>query len=251
MTAGGGRTVIEVIMQPARIGSRPFLLLLLAASASVLAAEPTASVPDTLEQRVLACAACHGKQGEGIRQNVYYPRIAGKPAQYLYQQLVNFREGKRGFPQMVYFVRYLSDEYLMEIAVYYSKLQPGFPTPIRPTSSKDAMSRGEVLVKLGDPAKDVPPCAACHGKALTGMQPAIPGLLGLYPDYINAQLGAWQRGVRHAAEPDCMAKIATRLNGRDVAAVSAWLSSQPGSPATLPEPQAQQKLPLACGTQLQ
>jgi cytochrome c553 len=236
-------------MPPRSIGS--LLLLLLAISAPVLAAEPTAPLADTLEQRLIACAACHGKQGEGVRQSVYYPRIAGKPVQYLSQQLVNFRDGKRGFPQMVYFVRYLSDEYLMEIAVYYSKLQPGFPTPIRPTSTKDALSRGELLVKQGDPAKDIPACAACHGKALTGMQPVIPGLLGLYPEYINAQLGAWQTGIRHAAEPDCMAKIAARLSGRDVAAVSAWLSSQPGSPTTLPEPQARQKLPLTCGTQSQ
>ncbi len=237
-------------MPPASIRSRSLFLLLLASAAPLLAAEQVpAPIPDPLEQRVIACAACHGKQGEGTRQNVYYPRIAGKPARYLYQQLVNFREGKRGFPQMVYFVRHLSDEYLMEIAVHYSKLQPGFPTPIRTTSTKDALSRGDVLVKQGDQAKDIPACAACHGKALTGMQPAIPGLLGLYPDYINAQLGAWQTGVRHAAEPDCMAKIAAKMSGRDIAAVSAWLSSQPGSPTTLPEPEARQKLPLACGTQ--
>jgi cytochrome c553 len=204
---------------------------------------------DTLEQRLLACSGCHGKQGEGSRANETYPRIAGKPAQYLYRQLVNFREGRRTYPQMVYFTRHLSDEYLMEIATYYSKLQPPFPTPIQPSATKDALARGEMLVRQGDRAKGIPPCVACHGKALTGMLPGIPGLIGLFPDYINAQMGAWQGGVRHATEPDCMAKVAAKLSGTDRSAVAAYLAYQPGTPATLPEPEARQELPLACGSQ--
>jgi len=38
------------------------LLLGLAARAMAIGPRP-AEVPDTLEQRLLACAACHGKQG--------------------------------------------------------------------------------------------------------------------------------------------------------------------------------------------
>src|SRR4051812_38345047 len=33
-----------------------------------------AVVPNTIEQRVLACTICHGKNGEGIRKNEYNPR---------------------------------------------------------------------------------------------------------------------------------------------------------------------------------
>src|SRR5438045_3176787 len=76
------------------------------------------TVKDTLEQRLAACAGCHGKQGEGLKANEYYPRIAGKPAGYLFNQLVNFRERRRHSPAMNYMVAYLSDEYLREIAVY-------------------------------------------------------------------------------------------------------------------------------------
>ena len=54
-----------------------------------------ATVPDTIAQRVTACAICHGKQGEGIRKNEYYPRLAGKPTEYLYNQLIGFREKRR------------------------------------------------------------------------------------------------------------------------------------------------------------
>jgi cytochrome c553 len=226
---------------------------LLLAGNAVRAADAPGGIEfaDTMEQRMLACAACHGKQGEGSRQNEYYPRIAGKPAEYLYRQLVNFRNGRRTYPQMVYFSRHLSDEYLLEIATYYSKLTPPFPTPIQPSATKDVLARGEALVRNGDPAKGVPACAACHGKALTGMQPGIPGLVGLYPDYIVGQLGAWRSGLRHASEPDCMAKIAAKLSGPEGAAAAAYLAYQPGTPTTLPAPETKQKLPIACGSQPQ
>ena len=218
----------------------------------VRAADPSGiEFADTMEQRMLACAGCHGKQGEGSRQNEYYPRIAGKPAEYLYRQLVNFRNGRRTYPQMVYFSRYLSDEYLREIATYYSKLTPSFPTPIQPSVTKEVLARGEAIVRKGDQAKGIPACAACHGKALTGMQPGIPGLVGLYPDYIVSQLGAWRSGLRHASEPDCMARIAARMSGADGAAAAAYLAYQPGTPTSLPAPDTKQKLPMNCGSQPQ
>jgi len=236
---------------------QPRRLLFLVAAPMLLGALPARALDagieysDTLEQRLIACAACHGNQGEGIRQNEYYPRIAGKPAEYLYRQLVSFRDGRRSYPQMVYLVRYLSDEYLREIATYYSKLQPPFPAQVRAPATKEALARGEALVRKGDPAKGVPACTACHGDALTGMLPGIPGLIGLDASYVTAQMGSWQRGIRHADAPDCMAKIAAKLSGTDVSAVTAYLASQPGVPATLPAPESKQKLPMACGSQPQ
>src|SRR3954451_8582242 len=98
---------------PIRACFRLLSACLLAWASSVGAQPP---VPDTLEQRVIACAGCHGKQGEGLRANEYYPRIAGKPTGYLYNQLVNFRERRRHSPVMNHMVAYLSDEYLREIA---------------------------------------------------------------------------------------------------------------------------------------
>ncbi len=198
---------------------------------------------DTLAQRLIACTACHGKQGEGGRRNEYYPRIAGKPADYLYRQLVNFRDGRRTYPQMVYFTRYLSDAYLREIAEHYAKLAPSYPAvPAAP--DRELLARGEALVRDGDRAKDIPACAACHGKSLTGMRPAIPGLVGLVPDYVNGQLGAWRGGLRRADPPDCMARIAQRMSAADGAAVAAYLASLPGSHAA---PDAPAKLPMECG----
>src|SRR5262245_60073454 len=135
-------------------------------------------IPDTLEQRLAACAACHGKTGEGLAAKEYYPRIAGKPAGYLFNQLVNFRERRRQSPAMNYIVAFLSDEYLRDMARYYAAQPPVFP-PLEEKPSGEVLARGEALMQRGDPVRKIPACAACHGKRLTGMDPSIPGLVGL------------------------------------------------------------------------
>ena len=63
--------------------------VMLAAGTSAFAAAP--AFEDSMAQRTLACTACHGKEGRAGPDG-YYPRIAGKPAGYLYNQLLNFRD---------------------------------------------------------------------------------------------------------------------------------------------------------------
>ena len=45
---------------------------------------------DTMAQRTQACTACHGNQGRAAADG-YYPRLAGKPAGYLYNQLLRLQ----------------------------------------------------------------------------------------------------------------------------------------------------------------
>lgn len=238
-----GGTIPKVGSRHARIA---VVLLAVAAWHPAARAQQPPKVPDTIEQRMLACAQCHGKQGEGSRKNEYYPRLAGKPAEYLYNQLVNFRDRRRDVPIMTYTLAYLSDPYLREIAEYYAGLRPPFPPPTT-GAPKERLARGERLATAGEPAREIPACIACHGQALTGLQPAIPGLVGLNRDYIAAQMGAWRNGVRKAAAPDCMAQIAQRLTPEDIQAVTDWLAAKKGSPATPPAPAGSLKPPLKCG----
>jgi cytochrome c553 len=230
------------------------LLLLVGASASISASAadsaPNPAAPETMQSKVAACAACHGAQGQGT-DNDYFPRLAGKPADYLFNQLQNFREGRRKYPPMNYLVTYLSDDYLHQIATYFSNQRPPYPTPAAPTVPDSVVQRGKQIVLNGDSSKNVPACIACHGKGLTGMQPAIPGLVGLHSDYISAQLGAWRSGTRHALAPDCMHEIATRLNDADISAVAAWLSTQQAPQNPVPAQAGSLKTPLACGSEPQ
>ncbi len=211
------------------------------------ASSQPAKVADTLEQRVAACVACHGKEGRATSEG-FFPRIAGKPAGYLYNQLINFREGRRQYPAMTYLVAHLSDDYLREMAEHFSNLHPPYPPPQAPNVSPATLERGRTLVVSGDAARGIPACIACHGRQLTGVSPAIPGLIGLPRDYLNAQFGAWKTGSRKAAAPDCMAQISRQLNPEDVAAISAWLASRPLPADMSPASSLPGRPPIACGS---
>lgn len=200
---------------------------------------------DSIAVRVQACTACHGEQGRATSHG-YFPRIAGKPAGYLYAQLLNFRDGRRNNALMSGLVQNLSDDYLREIAGHFAAIDLPYPPPQTTGAPPALLARGEQLVRRGEPARDLPACAACHGKALMGVDPAIPGLLGLPRDYVNAQLGQWRTGQRRALEPDCMAGIARRLSVEDIGAVSAWLSSQKLPADTRPARALPQALPMPC-----
>jgi len=180
---------------------------------------------DNMAQRTLACTSCHGREGRAGPDG-YYPRIAGKPAGYLYAQLLHFREGRRHYGLMAGLLETLSDEYLYEIARHFASQDLPYPPPQRANVPPEVLQRGQLLVTHGDTERRVPACASCHGKALTGVAPNVPGLLGLPRDYLNAQLGAWRTGQRRALAPDCMAEIARRLSSDDLSAVTAWLSSE-------------------------
>lgn len=230
-----------------RLGSLFVLAAALLAVAASAAEVDAGAVPDTIKQRLTACTACHGEQGRATNDG-YYPRIAGKPAGYLYNQLHNFREGRRQYPMMTYLVDHLSDAYLQEIAHYFADQHPPYPPPQPPDPSSATRARGEVLVNKGDPAKKIPACVACHGSAMTGVLPTTPGLLGLPRDYLVGQIGAWKNGARHAVAPDCMAQVVQRLSAEDIGAVASWLAAQPvPADATAAAP-GTAKLPLACGS---
>ena len=200
-----------------------------------------------MAQRMKACEMCHGQEGRASAEG-FNPRIAGKPAGYLYNQLENFRNGKRSNATMAYLLDHMSEAYLREIADYFAALDLPYPPPPTRGAAPALLSRGEKLVREGDPAREIPPCSQCHGDAMTGIAPAMPGLLGLPRDYILAQLGAWRSGQRHAAEPDCMAEIARRLPADDVVAMATWLSAQPVQAPVAPRESLPAKLPMPCGS---
>jgi cytochrome c553 len=211
-------------------------------------AAPQATIPDTMAQRVLACASCHGAQGEGTT-NAYFPRLAGKPAGYLYNQLLAFRNGRRHYPPMNFLLEFLPEDYLRAMAEYYASQRPPLPAPAEPDVSQAVLDQGKALATRGDADRGLPACTSCHGAALTGMEPAIPGLLGLRASYISAQLGAWRYGTRTAAAPDCMQIVAGHLTEDDVKAVAAWLAALPAADDPMPVGQGSHALPFACGSQ--
>src|SRR5450830_1283677 len=231
--------------EPMSVFFLSFLFPMVMSSASL-----AQNVPDTLAQRLKACTSCHGAEGRAGSDG-YYPRIAGKPQGYLLNQLKNFRDGRRTFPMMNYMVGHMSDDYLDEIAHFFSDQHPPYAAPQKLDLPPALLERGRELVLHGDRQRKIPACIACHGEKMTGLAPFIPGIAGLPRDYLIAQLGAWQTGSRHATTPDCMQLIARSLSPEDVGAVSGWLAMQviadQGVAATLPSGNYV-NLPRRCGS---
>ena len=205
------------------------------------------AVPDTLKQRIASCTGCHGEHGEGTPESGFFPRLAGKPAGYLARQLKDFQDGLRKYGPMEYTVRYLTPEYMQEIAAYFAAQDVPYARSPLPRLSDETLRRGEELATKGDPARDVPPCAACHGTQFTGVQPDVPGLVGLPYDYLSSQLGSWRTRTRATVAPDCMAEIANRLSAEDISAVSVWLASRELPPDMHAQAPGSITPPLHCG----
>jgi cytochrome c553 len=226
------------------------------AAACLCAGPVSAQTPprfaDDMAERTRACTVCHGEQGRAGPDG-YYPRLAGKPAGYLHNQLRNFAQGRRHYELMARLVDPLTDTYMGEMAQYFANLHLPYPAPTANNAiAPERLAKGQQLVTQGDATRGLPACTQCHGVRLTGVQPNVPGLIGLPLDYLNAQLGAWQTRQRRAHAPDCMAEIVKRMPTQDLIAVSSWLARQPLPADTRPaeRPPAGPALPdaLRCGS---
>ncbi len=231
---------------------RPRRCLLARVSAALIvfgcahAADAPPAALDSVEQRVKPCTSCHGSEGRATREG-YFPRIAGKPAGYLFNQLVNFRDGRRHFPMMTYVAQLQTDAYLREIAGYFGAQRVPYPPPQTPRVAATVLERGRQLVMDGDKTLDMPSCNSCHGSRLLGVAPSVPGLLGVSQDYLTAQLGAWRMGIRAAAPPDCMRELAHRMRTDDLNAATAWLAAQTVPDDAEPDESFRNPPPLECG----
>ncbi len=208
------------------MNARP-LLLSFCWSLVLAVLSPIAGAVDMAE-RVKPCEACHGSQGRAGPDG-YYPRLAGKPAGYLYNQMENFSQGRRRYHLMRRMMEPLSPQYQLEMAEHFASLQIPYLPSLAASSSpanSPSMLRGRQLAIEGDAAGKIPACNSCHGKQLMGQAPHVPSLLGLPAAYLGAQLSAWTHGERSTVAPDCMADIAKRLTTNDAAAVTAWLAVQ-------------------------
>jgi cytochrome c553 len=224
--------------------TRLFLIVFLFVANSAGAAEiNVVNAPDTMEERVKPCIACHGPEDKKGR-DAYYPRIAGKPEGYLFNQLRNFRDGKRHYQPMGLLLEGLPDQYLREMAAYFASLKQAFPPPEPMRTSSTEIELARKLVTQGDPTRKIPACVECHGKDLMGTPPFIPGLLGLPRVYIIAQFGNWQHGgLMRGQTSDCMSEIAKQLTVNEASIIAAWLAAQPVSEALTKREGATAKLP--------
>lgn len=173
------------------------------------------------------CMACHQADGNGmnIPGGESWPRLAGIDANYMYKQLVEFKNGQRVNASMMPFATMLTDQQMKDLAVYYSQLPAG--AGAGGEVDAELLAYGEKLVTVGDWDRYIVPCGTCHGPGNKGAGQHFPGIAGQHAGYIESQLMAWKEGQRDNDPQHLMLAIAERMNTRDIKAVAAWLSTQP------------------------
>lgn len=156
--------------------------------------------------KIVACAACHGPDGTGV--NADWPRLAGQGAKYLFSQLVSYQSGARKDPVMAGQVAALNEQDMADIAAYFASVEPKYDTAGSAASEEvtlDLLAHGEKLFRGGDIKRGITACAACHGPAGRGIEPAsYPALSGQYAKYTTVQLNKF----RDAANADVQASTA-------------------------------------------
>jgi cytochrome c553 len=73
-----------------------------------------------MQDLMVQCAACHG--ADGIARDSEVPNLACQHDRYLYNQLLNFKSGKRPHKEMRFMGRRMSEQEMDAIADYYSSL---------------------------------------------------------------------------------------------------------------------------------
>ncbi|MGY0651189.1 MULTISPECIES: c-type cytochrome [unclassified Luteimonas] len=210
---------------------------------------PISGDPARGQARSELCAACHGP--DGISVVPLYPDIAGQRADYMYWQLVKFKDTGFGDSVMAAIVAELGEEDMRDLSIYYAGLPAAGPPAAAtegPEPGPDAevpdpalLARGERLYLSGDPAAGIPPCQACHGEDARGHPDAYkvdaagftpyaayPSLRGQRNAYLMARIAEYQEGKHTSLTTDfIMSGAAHHLDQDSVQAVAAWLSSLP------------------------
>ncbi len=139
-------------------------LWILAATISFTIASGTALPAGNAETgatKAVICAACHGATGNST--NPEWPSLAGLGADYIAEQLQNFKSGKRNNPVMMPNAATLSAEDMANLGAYFDSL---VNTGLEADPSY--WQAGERLYRGGDSARAIPACMACHGPSGRG-----------------------------------------------------------------------------------
>ena len=201
--------------------------ILAIASFAAAASESTDGKPDLAKasQTVAQlCSACHGADGNSA--SPANPSIAGQPAEYITEQLMNFKSGIRNNPVMAGIAATLSPDDMRALGVYFSQ-QKSKGLAARDLALAIA---GQKLYRGGNTGAGVPACSACHLPEGIGMPARYPRIGGQYADYVYAQLKAFKAGERGMdkegkdANGRIMAQIAARMSDAEMQAVAQYAS---------------------------
>jgi cytochrome c553 len=161
------------------------------------------------------CSACHGMQGVSI--SAEFPNLAGQSGAAIYKELNDFHSGSRTNQIMSGIAQTLDEATMADIAAYYAGQPMRHPNPST-LGAPDAIVQ---LVELGDPKRNIPPCAACH-RYDDGGPIEAPILSDQRQEYLTSQLKMFASGQRRNDVYGRMRTIAARLTNDEINGLAAY-----------------------------
>lgn len=167
--------------------------------------------------KAAVCQACHGANGNSV--NPEWPSLAGLGADYIAEQLQNFKAGKRVNAVMQGMAAALSPQDMEDLGAYFdSQVNTGLE------ADPSYWKAGETLYRGGDKARGIPACMACHGPTGRGNEPAkFPALRGQHSVYVVNQLNNYVAGTRPAGPGGIMPVVAKRLSADDMRNLASYV----------------------------
>jgi cytochrome c553 len=132
------------------------------------------------------CTMCHGAQGVTAANT---PNLAGQYREVVVKELLDYKNGDRASAIMQGLALRLSAQDINDLAAYYASLPK-----VRRTPQPYREPAVPALVRVGDPLRNIAPCASCHGGI--DRKPGTPWLEGMPKQYLLDQLQAFSSGTR-------------------------------------------------------
>ncbi|SIT36113.1 Cytochrome c class I [Paraburkholderia ribeironis] len=165
------------------------------------------------------CSMCHGVLGT---VQVTAPALAGQYADVIYKELRDYQTGQRPSAVMQPIIAPRSDQDLRDLAAYYASLtRAPAAEPLPAGEGPDATA--VKLAMQGDPQRNIPPCAACHGQL--DRKGAAPWLGGQSSIYLAAQMRAFASGARHNDINEQMRIVARQMTPEEIDSIAKYYSA--------------------------
>jgi len=172
-----------------------------------------------LHKTIETCGTCHGVNGRSIAPT--FPNLAAQTAPYIELQLHAFKDQSRADPDAQAYMwgmaSQLSDAMITGLAAHFAAQ----PAPVGTSGNAVLVAQGKKLYEEGVPARQIPPCASCHGPKAQGMA-TFPRLAGQHAPYLLKQLLVIQGVLRTAP---VMHGVVKDLSKDQMQAVVAYLES--------------------------
>lgn len=177
----------------------------------------------------LFCASCHGDTGVAPTQN--WPHLAGQKAAYTAKMMLDYqsrlRSENQGAALMHDIAVMMTPQQIADVSAFYAALPaPQDDGTPRPVASGKGLT-AEQLVKKGDPARLLTPCASCHGVKGQGGKLEASALAGQNPLYFTRTLLHYQSGVRANDAAKGMSAFAKKLTRGEIDALASYYADLP------------------------